>query len=48
MDMYEEDQGDRLNPVLLNLAKLDFAIVQSIYRDEVSKLAKYLVLYHMH
>ncbi|KAL3754533.1 hypothetical protein ACJRO7_001729 [Eucalyptus globulus] len=43
MDMYEEDQCDRSNPILLDLAKLDFNIVQSVYRDEVSKLARWWV-----
>ncbi|XP_048127803.1 beta-bisabolene synthase-like [Rhodamnia argentea] len=43
MDMYEEVQCDRWNPVLLDLAKLDFNVVQSIYRDEVSKLARWWV-----
>nr|WNI01954.1 terpene synthase [Psidium guajava] len=43
MDICEEDQCSRLNPVLLDLAKLDFNVVQSIYRDEVSKLARWWV-----
>lgn len=41
MDMYEEDRLDRSSPVLLDLAKLDFNMAQSVYRDEVSKLARY-------
>ncbi|KAF8043192.1 hypothetical protein BT93_A1512 [Corymbia citriodora subsp. variegata] len=43
VDVYEADQRDCSNPILLDLAKLDFNVVQSVYRDEVSKLARWWV-----
>ncbi|KAF8030020.1 hypothetical protein BT93_E2441 [Corymbia citriodora subsp. variegata] len=41
MDMYEKQQD--MIPSLLRLAKLDFNLVQSIYRKEVSNLARWWV-----
>ncbi|KAL8103903.1 beta-bisabolene synthase-like isoform X2 [Apium graveolens] len=41
IDTYENEQN--MNPSLLNLAKLDYNILQSIYQKEVSKLASWWV-----
>jgi len=44
MHMYEKQQ-DKI-PSLLRLAKLDFNIVQSIHKKEVSNLARYTLALH--
>ncbi|KAA8524546.1 hypothetical protein F0562_010969 [Nyssa sinensis] len=41
IDTYEQEQD--MNPTLLELAKLDYNIVQSVHRKEVSKLARWWV-----
>ncbi|KAI6668947.1 hypothetical protein NL676_003832 [Syzygium grande] len=44
MDMYEKQLDT--NPSLLELAKPDFNIVQSIHRKEVSRMARYTQALH--
>ncbi|KAA8524544.1 hypothetical protein F0562_010967 [Nyssa sinensis] len=41
IDTYEQEQD--MNPTLLQLAKLDYNIMQSVHRKEVSKLARWWV-----
>ncbi|KAK3010784.1 hypothetical protein RJ639_011310 [Escallonia herrerae] len=41
IDTYEQEED--MNTTLLQLAKLDYNIVQSVYRSEVSKLARWWV-----
>ncbi|XP_031390654.1 alpha-terpineol synthase, chloroplastic-like isoform X2 [Punica granatum] len=39
MEVYKDDPG--MNPTLLKLAKLDYNLVQSIHREELSQLARW-------
>ncbi|KAK2988038.1 hypothetical protein RJ640_011301 [Escallonia rubra] len=41
IDTYEQEED--MNPTLLQLAKLDYNMVQSVYRSEVSKLVRWWV-----
>ena len=41
IDIYEQEQ--HFNPALLQLAKLDYNMVQAIHGNEVSKLTRYLL-----